>query len=118
MAVSNVIIGFDNTGNANSARFAQQMDTWLGTLNVRGTYAGTTVAVGVQPDSDGSFILGQSNAVTGLIGKVRINQVHTNNNTDPFGLVASSEIEKLTINREKLSDDYRRDDFIVAVLSE
>jgi hypothetical protein len=116
MMRSSVIIGFDSNQSSSSARAGQQIDTWLGALNVRGTFAGSTVAVGIQPDSDGSFILGQPHAVTGMIGKVKINEVHTNNNTDPFGLIARSAIDKLTVNRETIADGYQQDDFIVTIL--
>ena len=50
-------------------------------------------------------------------GKVIINQVNTDNQADPFGLVAQNDIAKLRINQQKLTYDYQQDDFYITVLN-
>jgi len=114
-----VSVGYDGVSQPDqSAAASFATDAYLKSLTVKGTFAASTVAVGVAPDSQGSFMNGTANTTSGIIGKVTINQVNTQNQTDLFGLVAQNDISKLRVNREKLTHGYQQDDFVVTVLNQ
>ena len=119
MLNSLVSVGFDDQADDYKAAVsASGVDAVLGSLRIRGTFAGSTVAVGVAPDPQGSFIHGTANTASGTIGKVNIEQVNTENGDNPFGLVAQDQIEKLKINRQTLGADFQQDDFYINILNQ
>jgi len=93
------------------------IDAYLTNLKVKGVFGSSNVAVGVAPDSEVSFLNGFAATSGGTIGRVSLNQVQTDNNADPFGLIARSDIFKLTVNRLKIGDDYQQDNFHVSTLT-
>ena len=118
MTDSMVTIGYDSLSPTNQAAASFATDAYLKSLTVKGTFAGSTVAVGVAPDSQGSFMNGTANTTSGIIGKVIINQVNTHNQRDLFGLVAQNDISKLRVNRQTITSGYQQDDFVVTVLNQ
>jgi HYDIN/CFA65/VesB family protein/centrosomal CEP192-like protein len=119
MLDSLVSVGFDDPVGARKANVsASGVDAVLGSLRIKGTFAGTTIAVGVAPDLEGSFIHGTANTASGTIGKVNIQEVNTDNGDDPFGLIAQDQIEKLKINRQSMNPDYQQDDFYINILNQ
>ncbi|MCP4710801.1 MAG: hypothetical protein GY869_19420, partial [Planctomycetes bacterium] len=119
MTDSVVTVGYDGLSEPDqSAAAIFATDAYLKSLKVKGTFAASTVAVGVAPDSQGSFMNGTANTTSGIIGKVTINQVNTNNQADLFGLVAQNDIAKLKVNRETITGGYQLDDFVVTVLNQ
>jgi len=119
MLNSLVSVGFDDEADSYKAAVsASGVDAVLGSLRIKGTFAGTIVAVGVAPDPDGSFIHGIANTASGTIGKVNIQEVNTDNGDNPFGLVAQDQIEKLKVNRQSLDADFQQDDFYINVLNQ
>ena len=118
MLDSLVSVGFDDQASSYKAAVsASGVDAVLGSLRIKGTFAGSTVAVGVAPDQEGSFIHGTANTASGTIGKVNIQQVNTENGDNPFGLVVQDQIEKLRINRQTLDADFQQDDFYINILN-
>ena len=119
MIDSMITIGYDNLSQPeHSAGANLSTEAYLGALIVKGTFSASTVAVGVAPDSQGSFVNGTANTNSGTIGKVIINQVNTDNQADPFGLVAQNDIAKLRVNQQKLTYDYQENDFYITVLNQ
>ena len=119
MTNSMVTVGYDGLLQPDqSAASSFATDAYLKSLKVKGTFAASTVAVGVAPDSQGSYMNGTANTISGIIGKVTINQVNTNNQSDPFGLVAQNDINKLRVNRETITGGYQMHDFVVTVLNQ
>ena len=119
MLNSLVSVGFDDQADSYKAVVsASGVDAVLGLIRIKGTFAGSTVAVGVAPDPDGSFIHGIANTASGTIGKVIIQEINTDNGDDPFGLVAQDQIEKLKINRQSLDADFQQDDFYINILNQ
>ncbi|KPK78063.1 MAG: hypothetical protein AMJ79_01105 [Phycisphaerae bacterium SM23_30] len=119
MVNSMITVGYDNLSqpeqSAAPANFATE--AYLRAIKVKGTFTASTVAVGVAPDSQGSYMNGTPNTNSGTIGKVVLNYVNTNNQADPFGLVAQNAIAKLRVNHQKVNYDYQQDDFYITVLN-
>jgi len=114
-----VSIGYTNLAHSqNPAVPAQEIDAYLGRLKVKGTFAATTVAVGVAPDEQGSFLAGTAANASGTIGKVVLQQVNTNSSDDPFGLFAQNAIQKLKVEKQKITPDYHHDNFYIEVLNQ
>lgn len=119
MLDSLVSVGFSEQAEEYKAAVsASGVDAVLGSLRIRGTFAGSTVAVGVAPDMDGSFIHGIANTASGIIGKVKIEDVNTDNGDNPFGLIAQNQIEKLKVNRQSLDANFQQDDFYINILNQ
>ncbi|MBN1844839.1 MAG: choice-of-anchor D domain-containing protein [Sedimentisphaerales bacterium] len=118
MQDSLISIGYDPApaGSKFAILAANEVDALLGTLRIGGTFAGSTVAVGVAPDAEGSFIHGSAHTASGTIGKVVLEHVQTDNADDPFGLVACDGIERLRIDRTAVQTDYHQNDFYITVL--
>lgn len=114
-----VSIGYTNLAHSqNPAVPAQEIDAYLGRLKVKGTFAATTIAVGVAPDEQGSFLAGTAANASGTIGKVVLQQVNTNSSDDPFGLFAQNAIQKLKVEKQKITPDYHKDNFYIEVLNQ
>jgi len=119
MIDSLVSVGPDDTCQPQeSADSRSSLEACLGAIKVKGTFTGSTVAVGVTADSEGNFINGIANADTGTIGSVWLGQVETENGQNPFGLVAKDAMTKLRINRQTVNDEYQDDDFFIKVLND
>ena len=86
-------------------------------MKVKGTFTGSTVAVGVSADGTGDFINGIANADSGTIGSVWLQEVNTENGENPFGLVAKDAMTKLRINQRAVNDEYQDEDFFIKVLN-
>ena len=111
---STVTVGLDHLGQAApSSSVDEASSAYLRVLNVRGTYAGSTIAVGVVPDSNGSFMTGAACEIGGAIGRVNLPHVDTDNQATPFGLIAQQAIAKMRINKQVINCDYQQDDFYV-----
>ncbi len=113
-----VSVGYTNLAQSqNPAVPAQEINAYLGSLKVKGTYAATTIAVGVAPDEQGSFLAGTAANASGTIGKVVLKQVNTASDNDPFGLFAQNAIQKLKVEKQKITPDYHEDNFYIEVLN-
>lgn len=114
-----VSIGYTNLAHSqNPAVPAREIDAYLGRLKVKGTFAATTIAVGVAPDEQGSFLAGTAANASGTIGKVVLQQVNTNSSDDPFGLFAQNAMQKLKVEKQKITPDYHHDNFYIEVLNQ
>ncbi|OPZ98356.1 MAG: hypothetical protein BWY71_01290 [Planctomycetes bacterium ADurb.Bin412] len=74
--------------------------------------------MGVAPDEQGSFLAGTAANASGTIGKVVLQQVNTNSSDDPFGLFAQNAIQKLKVEKQKITPDYHHDNFYIEVLNQ
>ncbi|MCF7957846.1 MAG: choice-of-anchor D domain-containing protein [Phycisphaerae bacterium] len=118
MKDSMISIGYDVDlpMDGQSATAVLPMNTQMGLLNIRGTFESSTIAVGVAPGSDGTLIHGVAHTSSGSIGRVNISNLNTDNQDNPFGLVARDSLGKLRINRQVISSDYKSDDFYATVI--
>jgi hypothetical protein len=114
-----VAVGTPNQQNSGRIGVLQSdpAGAWLGTLKVNGAFTGTTVAVGVAPDSQGNFINGSAAAATGMINTVDLRQVNTQNGSDPFGLCVKDAILKARVNLQNLAGEFHQDDFYINILN-
>ena len=99
------------------SRPAAQVEAYLGTLSVAGTFSGSTVAVGVAPDEQGDFINGTASAAAGTIGSVSFNRVELDNQDSLFGLVARDAIDRVRVNNQAVQGSFQLDDFFVGTLA-
>jgi len=112
-----VAVAAEAQSQQGQSAWATEAGAALEVLRVGGTFSGSTVAVGVAPDGTGCFLNGRPSATAGAIGQVVINEVDTDNQHDPFGLVARDGIGRLTVSRQMLPPQgYQQGDFVVAVL--
>gem|GEM_PF-910717 len=116
MIDSMVSVGYDPTSMKNINAQAAGIDAYIGKINVKGVFSASTVAVGVAPDVQGNFMNGSGSTGKGEIGKVNLGQVDSQNETQPFGLIAKDAIAKIRVNRH-LFNDNQLDDFYVTVLA-
>ena len=117
-----VAVGYSGDLDSQAAAAVAQVDAHLGTLRVGRYYADTTVAVGLAPDDQGSFLNGIRSAASGDIDNVLLRYVNSDEAENHFGLAAQDDIGRLRVDRVALSsrdlhqDDYRQDYFVVTVL--
>lgn len=116
MVDSLVAVGYDPYGSTSHKTALPAVNARLNALSVNGTFASSTVAVGVAPDDQGSFINGSGNVATGILGTARLAHVETSNSNSPFGIVAQDNVDRLLVNRRSISDTYQENDFVVNVL--
>ncbi|MBI9016766.1 MAG: choice-of-anchor D domain-containing protein [Phycisphaerae bacterium] len=113
VAVNNMIDSDITVGN--SAAFSNgsyrgiSVDAFLGKLNVKGTFSGSNVAVGIELD-------GTAIATTGNIDAINIANVQTSNDGQTFGLSASDSIGKMKIQGKKVLGQYEQDDFMINII--
>ncbi|MBN1436026.1 MAG: choice-of-anchor D domain-containing protein [Sedimentisphaerales bacterium] len=128
LSVDNMLIQNDVSdsmiaiGNSRAA-FAQtplasEVNARLGFLRVGGTYSGSSIAVGVSCDEQGDLLHGDPTAAAGQVGTVIINNVETQNNDNPFGLVARDKITTIRVNNQTINTSYNQDDFYVMTLAD
>ena len=112
-----ISVGCDETAGSSGASSHSESSAYLSLLRVRGTFAGSTVAVGVAADETGSFIDGGPAGVSGAIGSIDLAKVEADNGNNPFGLVARDSIDQLRINHTKVAEGHHQQgDFIATVL--
>ncbi len=120
MKDSTISIGYDADipMDAQSAAAIAPVNAYMGMLNIKGTFESSTIAVGVAPGSDGTLINGIAHTSSGSIDKVKISNLNTDNQDNPFGLIARDSLGKLKINRQVIPSDYKSDDFHVTVIND
>ncbi|MCK5271061.1 MAG: choice-of-anchor D domain-containing protein, partial [Sedimentisphaerales bacterium] len=119
MSESLVSIGSETNSPINgSAPAVADLDAYLGSINVRGTFSASNIAVGVARGDDGSFVNGIASSTSGSIGSVTISRVAFDNQALPFGLIARDSLSNLHISNRLLQSDYHQDDFHATVLGE
>ncbi len=120
MTGTDILIGFSREPlNDESAPAVGPINAMLGNLNIKGVYAGSTVAVGVAPEASSGFLAGQARSASGSIGSVNINHLITQNADLPFGLIAKDSISKVKIERQHVDAEagFNLDDFFLTTLS-
>ncbi len=118
MIDSNIVIGYDSLNQQqDSSNASAQINATLNSLRVNGSFGSSNIAVGIAPDDQGNFIKGSANTASGFIGDILLKNVDANNDADPFGLIAQTNIEKLKIDRDLISSNYNLDDFFVTTLN-
>jgi len=116
MSETVVSVGFDGVYQSDTAAAIAELDAFLGSIKVRGTFTASTIAVGVALGGDGGFLNSSANAATGFIGSIDLAQVNTNNEASPFGVVAKDSMAKVRVNSSPVNIGYQQDDFYVTVL--
>jgi len=116
MSETVVSVGFDGVYQSDTSAAIAELDAFLGSIKVRGTFTASTIAVGVALGGDGGFLNSSANAATGFIGSIDLAQVNTNNEASPFGVVAKDSMAKVRVNSSPVNIGYQQDDFYVTVL--
>jgi hypothetical protein len=112
-----ISIGYDTAPGDKSMANSAEINATLGTLSVKGTFSASTVAVGVAPEAGGNFIEGSAYNASGTIGSVRLKTVETDNQNDPFGIIARDNMSRLRVNSANITaTDYQLGDFYATVL--
>ena len=118
MIDSNIMVGYtQEAAETHGVHATSPIDAYLNSLKVKGMFEASNVAIGVAPDNDGNFLNGFAATTSGTLGKISLGQVQTDNDSDPFGLIARSDIINLKVNKLKIAESYQQDDFYVATLA-
>ena len=116
MRDSTVDIGTTPAGQDGAPALAVgQSAPYLGNLSVRGTYASSTIAVGVSAEDADNLTDTQATADSGTIRNVSLNKVETHNSDAAFGLIARSAAGSLRVGYHRLDWGYNLDDFYALV---
>ena len=119
MTDSDVTIGYNSLSQSSpdDANATSHIEAYLRSLTVRGIFAASRISVGVAPDESGNFLNATPNTADGQLGRIILNEVHTENNADPFGLIGQTLTGKLKINHQKIQQNFQQDDFYIALLN-
>ena len=113
MIDSRIVVGHDADAPGGSESSQPEADAYLRALLVKGSFSGSTVAVGVSPDEFGSYLDGQAYNQSGRIGKVVLRQIDTEQATDEFGLIARDGWDRIQIGKTRVTDDFQLEQFLV-----
>ncbi len=80
-------------------------------LSVKGLFMGSTVESGLMPENKGSMYNSDTPVVT--INNIKIGSVITDNNGETFGIFAGGYVNKVTVGKVKITEDYQENDFVV-----
>ena len=118
MRDSTVNIGAIPAGQAGDPALAVgQSEPYLSNLSVRGTYASSTIAVGVSAEDADNLADASPTAGSGTIRNVSLSNVETQNGDTAFGLIARSAAGTLRVGQQQLDWGYNLDDFYALVVN-
>ncbi len=113
MLDSVITVGLNMPVVGNSTYQTQLSDTFIDSINVRGIYSGSVIAVGVVPDQNGNYLQGHPVSEYSYIGRLNLAKVNTNNQNRPFGVITKNITDKLLVNQQYITGNFHQDDFYI-----
>ena len=80
-------------------------------VSVKGMFKGSTVASGLTPENKGSMYNSDTPVLT--INNIKIGSIITDNDGETFGIFAGGYVNKVTVGKVKITDDFQENDFVV-----